>query len=256
MEELVDDLESLAMDFQAAMYHKGLVKDRKIALMTYPQAFRGRDAVDVLIECLRDINEETPGDEDSKVTREAALAVGKAVAEKFQLFQSVLRLKSLDKYELNDDGFHFYRWNNNLPSDVAQITYQMTLKDKFLTMKKYVPIKDRFFRLKTHPRCFVGSDAVDVLMKQRIVVSRKDAVTLIRQMKEEFGCFYTIISDKGQSFDDGGNCYYRFKMDQEIMKNPEKAKDLAFHCVIDALTGNEGNTTEFNLASMSFHERH
>lgn len=249
--DLVDDMESLAMDFQAALYNKNLVKDRKFGLIAYPEAFVGRDAVDVLLECLQELNEEVPGSDDSAISRENALVIGRAMAETYQLFESAFRLKKID-HELCDDRFHFYKWKNNLPSDVAQITYQMPLKQKVMILKKYVPIKDRFFRLKTYARCFVGSDAVDVLMKQRIVVSRKEGVHLIRQMKKEFACFYTIVSDKTQTFDDGSHCYYRFKMDEQIMKHRNGAKDLAFHCVIDALTGNEGNTAEFNLTSQSF----
>lgn len=256
--KLVDDLESLAMDFQAAMYNKKLVKDRKFGIITYPEAFVGREAVDVLVEVLQELNEEDPDDqEDSAITREAALHIGRAMADQYELFESAFVLKKID-HELNDDRFQLYKWKNNLPSDVAQITYHMSLKDKVKVLKKYVPIQDKFFRLKSYPRCFVGSDAVDVLLKHRIVVSRRDAVKLIRKMKQEFKCFYTIVSDKNnkdKSFDDGNYCFYRFKMDEEIMKHRNGAKDLAFHCVVDALTGNEGNTTEFNLISQSFHSR-
>lgn len=251
--DLVDDLESLAMDFQAAMYNKKLVKDQRFGLVTYPEAFVGRDAVNVLLECLQELNEEMSGEDDSSISRDHALLVGRAIAEKFQLFESAFVLKSMD-HPLCDDRFQFYKWKNNLPSDVAQTTYGMELKDMVKIIKKHVPIKDRFFRLRTYPRCFVGSEAVDVLLKQKCVVSRKDAVKLIRKMKKEFHCFYTIVSDKGESFDDGSHCYYRFKMDEQIMKHRNGAKDLAFHCVIDALTDNEGLTTEFNLTSQSFHK--
>ncbi|CAB9504977.1 DEP domain-containing mTOR-interacting protein [Seminavis robusta] len=240
---LVDDLESLAMDFQVAMHERGLVKDRKFGLITYPDAFVGRDAVGVLVDVLYEMHEE-----EEDISRQSALMVGRAMAEHLELFESAFRLKAMD-HELSDDKYHYYHWKNNVPSDVAQTTWEMSLMDKVKVLKKYVRIQDRYYRLKMYPRCFTGTEAVDVLMKQRIVVSRRDAVKLIRKMKREYGCFFNV-TDKNQPFEDGFY-FYRFKYDEDLMqKGVNKA---AFDAVMDALTGNEGMTTEFRLTSESFH---
>jgi hypothetical protein len=248
MIDLVDDLESLAIDFQEALYDRDLIQDRMFGLIKYPNVFLGKDAVDVLVELLQEYNEGCLGTRDSTVARDGALEVGRAIAVEYELFESAFVMKNLD-HELND-GKQFYKLKNNLPCEVANTTRNMSTLDKLRVMRKYVTIQDRMYRLRTYPRCFVGSEAVDVLMKKKIAISRQKAVKLVNKMNHEFHCF-DHVADKGKKFEDG-NSFYRFLPDEELMKE-HGAKVKALNSIFDALTGNEGMTTEFDLAGGSSH---
>lgn len=245
---VVDDLESLALDFRAMLSEQGLIHNRRFGLATYPDAFKGSEAVSILVELLQEILEETAGYEDHIVAREEALIVGQKIAKRYQLFDSAFVLKSMD-HELCDDPFQFYKMKHNLPADVANTTNGMMLADYVKVMKRYMSVEDRVYRLKKYRSCFVGSEAVDMFMKQRLVVSREDAIKLIRKLNKRFSCFKHVC-DKNRDFEDG-LYYYRFKWDQESLDrgDVQSTKVSAINCAIDALTGNEDPTTEFKLTS-------
>ena len=251
---VVDDLESLAMDFRAQLSDQGLIQNRRFGLATYPDAFLGSEAVSVLVELLQDLVEETPGYEDHVVAREEALIVGQKIAETFQLFESAFVLKSMD-HELCDDAFQFYKIKHNLPADVANSTSGMMLADYVKVMKREAAVADRVYRLRLYRCCFVGSEAVDLMMKNRLCVSREDAVKLIRKVNKQFSCFKHVC-DSRRNFEDG-LFYYRFKWDQEKLDSgSQTSKVSAMNCAIDALTGNEDPTTEFKLSSEHSFYRH
>lgn len=246
---VIDCLESFAMDFRAQLNDQGLIQNRRFGLATYPDAFLGNEAVSVLVELLQDLVEETPGYEDHVVAREEALVVGQKIAERFQLFESAFVLKSMD-HELSDDAFQFYKIKHNLPADVANSTNGMMLADYVKVIKRDVAVADRAYRLRMYRSCFVGSEAVDLMMKKCLCVSREEAVKLIRKLNKRFSCFKHVCDSK-RNFEDG-LYYYRFKWDQEKLDrvgDGQTNKVSAINCAIDALTGNEDPTTEFKLTS-------
>lgn len=247
--EVVDDLESLAMDFKGNLSGQDLVQDRRFGLAVYPGAFLGNDAVSVLVDLVQDLAEETPGYEEHKVTRAEALVVGRKMSERFQLFESAFVLKSMD-HELNDNRFQFYKFKHNLPCDVVNTKHGMKASDYVIMLKSHVSVEDRTYRLRTYPRCFVGSQAVDVMMKERMAISRKDAVKLILKLNKKFSCFQHVC-DEEITFDDA-HYFYRFKWDQELLNDGKHGTKIsAMNCAIDALTGNEDDTTAFQLTSES-----
>lgn len=64
--------------------------------------------------------------------------------------------------------------------------FRKDLNDIALQFKQNIKLEDRTFRLKTYKQVFVGSEAVDFLLKSEAVSSREDAVELgkaLQQMK-------------------------------------------------------------------------
>ena len=240
--ESVDDFESLAMDFRAQLSDRGLIRTRRIGLATYPHCFVGSDAVELLQELLE---EET--EHEKKVGREEALLVGQKIAENFQLFESAFVLRSMD-HELSDDT-KFFKIKHNLPADVANTTNGMMLADYVKAMKRCVSVQDRMYRLKKYRSCFVGSEAVDTMMEQRMCVSREDAKNLIKKLNKRYACFKHVC-DKNRHFEDG-YYFYRFKWDQEALDRDEGqgTKVDAISCAVETLTGNEKFSTELKLTS-------
>merc|ERR1719229_1226117 len=56
-------------------------------------------------------------------------------------------------------------------------------------------VKDRTKHFKTYKDCFVGSEAVDYLIRENLAVSRRDAVELCNSLMLEFGLFEHITKD-------------------------------------------------------------
>lgn len=76
-------------------------------------------------------------------------------------------------------------------------------------MKKFrdnVVVQDRTYRFRTYPQCFVGSEAVDVLMKLFDFKNRQEAVKLGRKFMDR-GLFFHVVFE--HTFKDG-YYFYRF----------------------------------------------
>ena len=68
-------------------------------------------------------------------------------------------------------------------------------------------VKDRRFRLKTYPSCFVGAEAVDYMVTSKIAESRQDAVRIGKALAREFFLFEHVT--KEHLFEDK-YLFYRF----------------------------------------------
>jgi len=83
-----------------------------------------------------------------------------------------------------------------------------------------VESKDRTYHLQSFKKCFVGSDAVDYMVKARLVETREDAVELGKQILEE-GLISHVTND--HDFEDA-KLFYRFKaLDRHRGHNEEGA---------------------------------
>uniref|UniRef100_A0A7S3A396 DEP domain-containing protein n=1 Tax=Rhodosorus marinus TaxID=101924 RepID=A0A7S3A396_9RHOD len=72
--------------------------------------------------------------------------------------------------------------------------------------KTSVVVKDRKHMLKTYKKCFVGSEAVDVLVREDIVSNRKDAVAVGQLMLDQ-GIFHHVLRE--HQFEDA-KLFYQF----------------------------------------------
>jgi hemerythrin superfamily protein len=56
-------------------------------------------------------------------------------------------------------------------------------------------VEDRRYRIKVYHSCFVGSQLVDVLMKNEFASTREEAVRLARRINHRYGLFYHVTGD-------------------------------------------------------------
>eukprot|EP00531_Pseudo-nitzschia_arenysensis_P014515 CAMPEP_0116135326 /NCGR_PEP_ID=MMETSP0329-20121206/11131_1 /TAXON_ID=697910 /ORGANISM="Pseudo-nitzschia arenysensis, Strain B593" /LENGTH=683 /DNA_ID=CAMNT_0003630119 /DNA_START=68 /DNA_END=2119 /DNA_ORIENTATION=+ len=74
--------------------------------------------------------------------------------------------------------------------------FQADLDNIALKFKENVKLEDRMFRLKTYKQVFVGTDAVDYLIKSGAASSREDAVELGKALQQA-GLFEHVFRDHG-----------------------------------------------------------
>eukprot|EP00533_Pseudo-nitzschia_delicatissima_P008001 CAMPEP_0116087272 /NCGR_PEP_ID=MMETSP0327-20121206/5279_1 /TAXON_ID=44447 /ORGANISM="Pseudo-nitzschia delicatissima, Strain B596" /LENGTH=681 /DNA_ID=CAMNT_0003578337 /DNA_START=68 /DNA_END=2113 /DNA_ORIENTATION=- len=74
--------------------------------------------------------------------------------------------------------------------------FQMDLDKIALQFKENVKLEDRMFRLKTYKQVFVGTEAVDYLIKSGAATNREDAVELGKAL-QQMGIFEHVFRDHG-----------------------------------------------------------
>ena len=74
---------------------------------------------------------------------------------------------------------------------IVQLRFAATL------LRHHLPIQDRTYKLQLYPACFIGSEAVDLLIKNGIVASRSEAVDALQTLMTSSGWdgFNEVIND-------------------------------------------------------------
>ena len=167
-------LEVYGEDFKKAMLP--LLRDNSTVLTKAPNSFRGDEAVDTLLEIIKD-----HADEDEEVKQSFAIQVGRALASNLKLFVNVNHEKKLLEHNKND----IYVFKNNLPIQVhkAKKNYP-SLWDRVKLLETHLEVKDRKTLMQTQTDCFVGKEAVNCIMDSNLAVSREEAVSLLNRMNE------------------------------------------------------------------------
>jgi len=89
--------------------------------------------------------------------------------------------------------------------------FKQDLENIAIKFKENVKLEDRKFRLKTYKQVFVGTDAVDYLIKSGAAISRQDAVELGKAL-QQMNIFEHVLRDHG--FEDE-YLFYRFLEENE-----------------------------------------
>jgi hypothetical protein len=76
-----------------------------------------------------------------------------------------------------------------------------------ITVMAKVPVKDRRYHFKTYKQCFVGKELVDLLLANECASTRREAVSLVRNINERFELLDHVV--KGHDFKDKV-CYKQF----------------------------------------------
>ena len=76
----------------------------------------------------------------------------------------------------------------------------------------HIEIRNRSFMKRVHRDCFLGSDAVDFMVKHGLADSRSQAVQIGRRLCEEK--FIRHVNDNAR-FKDASHLYYRFAEDDD-----------------------------------------
>ncbi|KAL3905641.1 MAG: hypothetical protein SGARI_004361, partial [Bacillariaceae sp.] len=180
------------------------VKDRRYRLKVYRSCFVAQECVDYMVE------------KEFVSTREEAVDLAKRMQEELSLFYHVTNDHNFK------DGYLFFRFDSavldgsfsetRFISNEGSSLSASDMDDQSLAtvarkLQLGVKVKDRVYRLKTYPRCFVGCEAIDFLLQARLATSREDAVELGRRLMDELKLFTHVT--RGHSFEDG-YLFYRF----------------------------------------------
>ena len=164
----------------------GLVADRRYRGKLYRDCFVASEAIDWMVSNLG-------------MRRATALSTGTFLWRTGRLHH-VLRQAAFD------DGLFFFRFGLSRASaarvDLAEIEREMRLATG-------VPIGDRSYLGKTYPRSFVGSEAVEWLIR-RYRLTRGEAEA-VGQSLVDLGVIHHVVDEHG--FLDEG-FYYRFRSDE------------------------------------------
>lgn len=192
-------LEVYGEDFKEAMIP--LLRDNSAGLTKAPNSFRGDEAVDTLLQIIRNHS-----DEGEEVKPAFAIQVGRAIASELKLFVNT----SHEKKQLEVNKKEFYVFKNNLPIQVlkAKKNYP-SLWDRVKLLETHLEVKDRKSLLQTQADCFVAKEAVDILMDSNLAVSREEAVGLLNRMNEKVK-FCKHATNSKTEFSDKKDQFFRF----------------------------------------------
>jgi hypothetical protein len=182
-----------SLDEIAAVFQQSVgVEDRKYRLTTYKQSFIASEAVDYLI------------DAGYARSRQEAAVLGRSLQTSRRLFEHVC-----EGYLFND-GLLFFRF-----LDANKRTLLFKLDKISAALKENVRVEDINNRMTTYKQCFVGSEAVDYLVKAGFAHSRKAAVELGRSLQKDVRLFDHVLKD--HKFADEPT-YFRFLKEDEKLK--------------------------------------
>lgn len=171
---------------------------------TYDRCFDGSAAVDFLCQHLRQ-------------PRPEALHVGRELVRHFGLFinatghkfhshngSSKAAASQHNSFMLQDSTTAHYRMVGYLPFEVKR----MNIETKLRIFEEGVSVKTRRQGLRKYKKCFVGAEAINFLVRSRIVQDRTAAVTLGKKFVAMFNLFEPV--NRIHDFQDSRTRLYRF----------------------------------------------
>jgi Domain found in Dishevelled, Egl-10, and Pleckstrin (DEP) len=197
-------LEGIALAFYDKVQEQGLVQDRKYRLQTYPKVLLGEHAVTAYVEVLQEKGYQN-------VSREQATQLGRDINAQFSLLKHVT-----NDHELKDE-YLFYRFHHNLPTQVEIVKNGKSKWDIMDMLEENFDIQDRAYHFRTYRQCFVGREAVDVVLRLKLAIHREDAVKLVLNVNGEVNCLEHVTRD--HHFADAF-LFFRFIPRNQRMLNP------------------------------------
>lgn len=166
------------------------IRDRYYRFRKYPSCFIGSEAVDVMMKNW------------NVKDRKECVKIG----EKFIEYRWVYHVALDHNFK---DAYLFYSVTTREPSlkDIQKKDIKgLSTSELFLQFKERVIVKDRTYRFKIYPDCFIGSEAVSVMMSLWDLENRSKAVEIGKGFLAQ-GFFHHVNFD--HNFKDE-NLFYRF----------------------------------------------
>jgi len=157
----------------------------------YKDAFKGSDGVSALVKAF-DLSD-----------RNEAVEFGRSLQKRHKLLDHV---KSEHDFGDNSYFFRLLPFDSNSPGG-GDVPLER-LQHAAFHLKSNVEVKDRRFLLKVYPNCFVGREAVTLLVTKGHAMDRDEAVRMGVAMQSELGLFEHVTGD--HVFKDE-ELFYRFK---------------------------------------------
>ena len=93
------------------------------------------------------------------------------------------------------------------------------LDEKMRVFQRGVRVKDRSYRLTTYKQCFVGKEAVDLMMRSKMASTRAECVEIGRILQRRYNLF--VPTTGAHEFEDDAYKFYRLLLPQkEKVKTP------------------------------------
>lgn len=165
-------------DIARALRQGVQVSTHRYHLKSYKDTFLGSEAVDFL--------------EQFCANRQDALLIGRRLHNEYNLYDHVTK-----DHELKDEGL-FYRFNkdNEITGGLSLIQLDMdtaTLRNIAKDLEANIEVKDHRFHMRVYKDTFIGSDAVDYLIK--VCKSREEAVEVGRALARTFNLLEHVTRD-------------------------------------------------------------
>jgi hypothetical protein len=161
-------------------------------LQMYENTFVGQDAVDFMLKA------------NLASSREDAVFLGQRLLKELSLFHHVIWDHDFK------DGKYFYRFTDNSKKDVSKHPYVscLTLLKVAEAFERDVRVSNHMHHFMKYKNSFVGSEAVDYLVRSKLATDRNHAVFLGQRLFEDFNLFDHV--SRSQQFKDSPNLFYRF----------------------------------------------
>ena len=194
------DLQKVAVAFQKVVIVRDRSKKMKGQAKSRKNVFVGREAVTSMVWY------------GLAETRQQAVEIGRRLMDELDLFAHVK----------NDHGFcdkkYSYRFNREITGTASYVPKPSVLAEKAEEFRTMVNVEDRKLGRRTHKRCFVGKEAVDVILNLGMAKTRLEAVELGRKLETELRLFKDVSGD--HKFKDAEHLYeFRQKDRKEAMYN-------------------------------------
>jgi hypothetical protein len=166
------------------------VRDRRHHFQVYPGCFIGSDAVTQLVSS------------GYARSREQAVRLGQRLKEERGLFRHVVN----DDHTFKDE-YLFYQFIPKEERIIVNPGEKLSLQEIADRFHRGIKVKNRCYRAKTYKDVFIGSKAVDWLIRYHLANSRQEAVEIGRALMNQLNLFRHVNDD--HSFHDD-YLFYRF----------------------------------------------
>jgi predicted ATPase len=151
----------------------------------YKECFLACDAVTYMVE------------EGIAKTRPEAVALGQRLEIELHLWNHIDQ-----KLKFHDEHL-FFRFHNLGDRDESSKSLRSSGAGRSIgqlsqignLLKRGLWVKSRTYRLKTYPKCFIASHAVDYMVKEGFCTSREEAVELGQELQNELGLWHHVCND-------------------------------------------------------------
>jgi pyruvate/2-oxoglutarate dehydrogenase complex dihydrolipoamide dehydrogenase (E3) component len=181
------------------------IRDRTYRFKTYNMCFVGEEAVNHMLK------------KEMAHSAEEAVAIGNILMN-WGVIQHVVDPKMPFK-----NGYFFYKFNYSVDGKINMVTpkkvfleftdeskVNMAELEEIVTfLKSNLEVNDRTYQFRTYPKCFTGSEAVDLMLKEGYAFNEYDAER-IGNVLITFGIFHHVLREHAFQ---NGFYFYRFAED-------------------------------------------
>ena len=193
------------------------LKTKKYQLKKYKNCFKAADMVEYLLHM------------KLAKSRKNAIKLALRLKDQLQLWEPVVSKQVVDLqaneniwlfFSVSNDGDdetieHSERSSNAEVSSIASSSTMQSLMNFGETLRNRLKVKNRWYHLKVYEDCFIASEAIDAMIRYKMVDSRREAVLLGRRLQNEIQLWNHVTNDHDFADD---YLFFRF--------NPETARKI------------------------------